>query len=57
MKLSLKLQIYLLQIYDIYYNIFPYMAFFHFPNHILKLKNFDQLLNAGKEHPLTCDIT
>ena len=57
MKLSLKLQIYLLQIYDIYYNTFPYMAFFHFPNHILKLKTFDQLLNAGKEHPLTCDIT
>ena len=33
------------------------MAFFCFPNHILKLKPRDQPRNAGKESLLTRDIT
>ena len=33
------------------------MAFFRFPNHIPKLKALDQPQSAGKECPLTCDIT
>ena len=37
--------------------IFAYTAFFHFPNHILKLKALDQPQSAGKESLLRRDIT